>query len=161
MSRQCSVCIHPDRDAIDKALVAGEPYRDIAGRYGLSRSAVERHKNNHIPAMLAKAVEVKAEKEVVRAGDLLDEVNSLKDRALTILDTAEKAEDWRTALGCIKEARGSIELLARMIVALQASTEVDVLRSPEWLELRQRIITTLQPYPEAKEALVRALDERD
>jgi len=161
MSRKCSVCVHPKRDAIDKAIVAGESYRDISGRFGVSRSAIERHANNHIPAMLAKAVEVEEAKEEVRAGDLLDEVNSLKDRALTILDTAEEAKDWKTALGCIKEARGSIELLAKMIVAIQASAGVDVLRSPEWLELRQKIITKLQPYPEAKKALVEALDERD
>jgi len=158
MPRKCSVCVHPKQGLIDKAIVAGESYRDIAGRYGLSRSAVERHANGHLPTTLVEAEEAK---EAVRAGDLLNEVNSLKDRALTILDTAEKAEDWRTALGCIKEARGSIELLAKMIVALQTSAEVDVLRSPEWLELRQRIITALQPYPEAKEALVRALDERN
>lgn len=158
MPRKCSVCVHPERGLIDKAIVAGESYRDISGRFGVSRSAIERHANGHLPATL---VEAEGAKEVVRAGDLLDEVNSLKDRALTILDTAEKAEDWRTALGCIKEARGSIELLAKMIVAIQASAGVDVLRAPEWLELRQRIITSLQPYPEAKGALVRALDERD
>lgn len=138
--------------------MAGKSYRAIARQYGLSKDAVSRHAENHLPTTLVEAEEAK---EAVRAGDLLDEVNGLKDRALTILETAEKAKDWRTALGCIREARGLIELLAKMIVALQASAEVDILRSREWLELRQRIVATLQPYPEAKGALVRALDERD
>ena len=33
MPRRCSVCNHPEREAIDKALVAGTPLPRIAGPY--------------------------------------------------------------------------------------------------------------------------------
>jgi hypothetical protein len=47
--RTCSVCGHPDRQGIDQALAAHEPYRDIAGRFGTSKSALQRHRHTHAP----------------------------------------------------------------------------------------------------------------
>jgi len=115
MARKCSVCTHPKRDVIDNAIVAGTSYRDIAGRFGLSRSAVERHANGHLPAALVKAREAG---EVIHADDLLARVRSLEGKALRILEEAEKTKDHRIALGALKETRGCIELLARMLCEL-------------------------------------------
>jgi|SRR5215216_734079 len=58
MPRRCSVCDHPERHSIDQALVGGAPYRSVAKRFGLSESAVYRHKTEHLPAYLLKAKEV-------------------------------------------------------------------------------------------------------
>jgi hypothetical protein len=58
MPRRCTVCDHPQRHSIDEALVTGAPYRSVAKRYGLSGSAVYRHKTEHLPAHLLKAKEV-------------------------------------------------------------------------------------------------------
>jgi len=58
MGRVCTVCQHPDRQAIDKALVAAtDPYRHIAARYALSTSALVRHKADHVLADLLAAWE--------------------------------------------------------------------------------------------------------
>jgi len=54
MPRHCTVCHHPRREAIDVAVVAGGSLRDIAGQFRISKSALARHKGNHIPAALAK-----------------------------------------------------------------------------------------------------------
>jgi hypothetical protein len=105
------VCRHTERDAIDSALIDGAAYRDIARRFGVSRSALVRHKADHLPATLATA---KVAAEEVRAGTLLDRVNALHDRALAILDRAEREGDFRVALGAIREARGVIELLVKI-----------------------------------------------
>jgi transposase-like protein len=43
MPRPCSVCEHPDRQAIEQALATQEPYRRIATRYGTSPAALYRH----------------------------------------------------------------------------------------------------------------------
>jgi hypothetical protein len=40
----CSVCQHPEREAIDKALTEGVSLRDIATQYGPSKSSLSRHK---------------------------------------------------------------------------------------------------------------------
>jgi hypothetical protein len=42
MPRVCSVCSHAERVAIDQERIGGPPCRDISGRFGLSKSAVER-----------------------------------------------------------------------------------------------------------------------
>src|SRR3712207_9134864 len=65
--RRCTVCDHPERHGIDEALVTGAPYRSIAKRFGLSESAVYRHKTEHLPAHLLKAKEVE---EVAQADEI-------------------------------------------------------------------------------------------
>jgi transposase-like protein len=67
MPRRCTVCDHPEKHSIDEALVSGESYRSVAKRFGLSESAVYRHKSEHLPAHLLGAKEVG---EVARADDL-------------------------------------------------------------------------------------------
>jgi hypothetical protein len=58
MRRRCTVCDYPERHSIDEALVSNAPYRSVAKRFGLSESAVYRHKTEHLPAHLLKAKEV-------------------------------------------------------------------------------------------------------
>jgi hypothetical protein len=71
MPRVCTVCAHAGREAIDAALVAEEPLRNIAERFGTSATALHRHKAEHVPAALAKAKEAE---EVARADGLLAQV---------------------------------------------------------------------------------------
>ena len=75
MPRRCTVCDHRERDKIDAALVSGAPLRDIAGRHGVSKSALERHKGAHLPPHLAKA---RAAEEVAGADALLLQVRHCK-----------------------------------------------------------------------------------
>ncbi len=55
MSRRCTVCGHKNRPAIDKALVARQPFRNIAAQFKVSTSALVRHSDDHLPASLLKA----------------------------------------------------------------------------------------------------------
>src|SRR5215207_1417451 len=111
MPRRCTACDHFERHGIDEALVTGAPYRSVAKRFGLSESAVYRHKTEHLPAHLLKVREVE---EVARADDLLEQVRNLQAHALDILERAEKVGDLRTALAAISQARGNLELLGRL-----------------------------------------------
>jgi hypothetical protein len=54
MPRRCTICIHPARATIGDGLVAGQSLRDIAGRYALSKSALDRHKASHVPTQFAR-----------------------------------------------------------------------------------------------------------
>jgi transposase-like protein len=87
MPRRCTACDHPERHSIDEALVTGAPYRSVAKRFGLSESAVYRHKVEHLPAHLLRAREAE---EVARADDLLEQVRNLQAHALNILERAER-----------------------------------------------------------------------
>src|SRR5688572_3186367 len=155
MPRRCTVCDHPQRHIIDEALVSGTPYRSVAKRFELSESAVYRHKVEHLPAHLLKAKEVE---EAARADDLLDQVRHLQAHALDILERAEKAGDLRTALAAISQARGNLELLGKLAGELDDRPQLNVLVSPEWLELRAVIVGALEPRPAARGAVLRALE---
>ncbi len=109
MPRPCSVCRHPERRSIDLALIEAEPFRNLAKRYGLSSTALYRHREAHLSARLAKAYEAEA-------GTLLDQVSALQERAMSILAKAEADRDLRAALAAIREARGNLELLAKLLV---------------------------------------------
>ena len=81
MPRRCTICNHQERHGIDEVLVTGAPYRSVAKRFGLSESAVYRHKAEHLPTHLLKAREVE---EAARADDLLEQVRHLQTHALDI-----------------------------------------------------------------------------
>jgi transposase-like protein len=155
MPRRCTVCDHPEKHSIDEALVAGAPYRSVAKRFGLSESAVYRHKTEHLPAHLLRAREVE---EAARVDDLLDQVRHLQAHALDILERAEKAGDLRTALAAISQARGNLELLGKLAGELDERPVVNLNVSPEWLELRAVIVGALEPHPEARGAVLRAIE---
>ena len=155
MPRTCTVCTHPEREAIDQALIDGESTGKISGRYRtIDERALRRHRSNHLPATLSKAHEAE---EVARADNLLGRVEDLQARTLAILEAAEETGELRTALGAIREARGNLELLAKLLGELD-ERPVNVLISPEWLELRAVIVTALEPHPEARGAVLGALE---
>jgi len=156
MPRRCTVCNHPDREKIDRALFAKVSSAEIAGRYRtIGERAIRRHRTNHLPETLAKAHDAE---EVAQADSLLDQVRDLQERALDILDKAEEAGELRTALGAIREARGNLELLAKLLGELDERPQVNVLVSPEWLELRAVIVAALEPHPHARGDVLRALE---
>jgi hypothetical protein len=47
---ECSICSHPDRSAIDEALISGASVREVESQWGVSRSATSRHRTGHLPA---------------------------------------------------------------------------------------------------------------
>ena len=156
MPRTCTICTHEQRAEIDRALVGGEPFRNIAERFGTSATALTRHKAEHVPAKLAQAHEAK---EVAQASTLLDDVRALRGKAVSILLAAEKSGDLRTALLGIREARACIELLAEMEGELNRRPEVHLHVSPAWIEVRTVIINALGSYPDARASVAAALLE--
>ena len=152
---RCTICNHPQRVEIDKALISGATYREIAQKYGVSKDALYRHrKNGHIAEQIAKVarkkeikqareiasvVEVKARNEAANAETLLQQITSLKDRALTILDNAER-EGTREACLALGEVRRTLEFLAKITGELQdgkpaVNVTVNLLQSPEFKQV--------------------------
>ena len=154
MPRVCTVCAHPDHERIDASLVSGEPNRRIAAQHGLTEQALRRHRADHVPAAMALAAEAA---EMAHADDLLGQVRRLQARVLTILDRTESTGDLRTALGAIREARGNVELLAKLLGHLNDAPQVNVMVSPEWLSVRAVILAALATFPEARAAVAERL----
>jgi hypothetical protein len=112
MPRSCSICERPDREAIDRALVGDSSNLSVSSLFGVSESAVRRHKANHLPARLVMA---QAAEEVAQADELLGQIQNLQRRTLAILEAAEETRQHRTALSAIREARSNLELLAKLL----------------------------------------------
>ncbi len=154
MARTCTICRHEKRADIDKALIARVPFRNIAGRHKVSKSALVRHLDDHIPAALLKA---KDAEEVAQADVLLRQVGELRDRALAILDVAEAAAEYRDALAAIREARGCLELLGKLAGQLKDAPTVNVILSAEWRDIQAVMLAALEPYMDARLAVAEAL----
>lgn len=109
--------------------------------------------------MPQQLVNAKEAENAAQADHLLDRVEQLNRRAISILEQAETTGDLRVAISAIREARGCVELLAKLAGELQESQTVNVLVMPEWNEIRGSLTSALAPYPEAKRAVASALKE--
>ncbi len=154
MPRVCTICTHKSRAKIDKALVERQAFRHIAARFDVSTSALVRHHDDHLPAALVKA---QAAAEAAQADALLAQVVDLRDKALDVLDTAQGSADLRAALGAIREARGCVELLAKLAGQLKDAPTVNILVSAEWQGLQAVILQALEPHTTARLAVAEAL----
>lgn len=190
MPRPCGPCSDPRRNELDRRLLEkdlnGESFRRIAADFGYSETALRRHLSEHLSAALS---EVKAAKDSAKeraketimaeeldnikagaakgtvarlenAASFFDQLRELRDKAASLLDQAEGAKDLRSAGTFLKELREQIRLWAELEGKLAAQPQINILMTPEWIELRTQIITSLDPYPEAKEAMVRAIRGR-
>ena len=156
MPQLCTICMHDQRPAIDQALVSGAPNRRIAAQFNVTEQAIRRHKETHIPPKLAEA---QAAHQTAQADDLLLQVRALRGKSYSLLLAAEKAGDLKTALLGVREARACLELLAKLQGQLDERPIVNILISPQWVNLRAVILQSLAPYPDARAALASALQQ--
>jgi hypothetical protein len=48
MGRLCTICVHPERQTLDKTLETGRALRDIAAQFGVSKAALHRHYHHRL-----------------------------------------------------------------------------------------------------------------
>ncbi len=159
MPRVCTICTHAERPAIEAALLADQPLRDIAGRTGTTKSALDRHRD-HIAKNLVRA---QGAVEMSRVDDLLGRVQGLVVEADAILREARGNGEGRNpelALKAIDRLTKLTELFARLAGELRegATVNVAIVQAPEWAALRARILAALAPHPDARAAVLRAID---
>jgi hypothetical protein len=123
MPRSCPICDHEDLDEINAALASNERIRTIAERWSVRKTALMRHRNEHLPYSAieakeaeakeaeAKEAEAKEAEEDALGDDLLDQVRDLQERALATLEEAEEAEELNAALRAIREVKSDLELM--------------------------------------------------
>lgn len=116
MPRRCTVCTHPQRPAIDEAIVSGQAFSGIARDYGLGEDAVGRHAARHIPLALTKAQEAR---DLARADSLLGQLRALHARTLRLLEEAQASGDLRGAILAVGQARANLEFIARLLERLE------------------------------------------
>ena len=154
---QCTVCRRNDVAKINKALISGDSLSTIAGTYGVTKASIHRH-SKHIPAKLTKAREAK---ETASADNLMARVASLNTKAHDVYEKAMTAKNLTAAIAAVRELRGITELYAKITGELQSQTVTNIIVSPEWVNLRNAILIALEPYPEARQAVVKSIGKHE
>lgn len=154
----CTACHHESREALDAALSLGQAsLGDLAARFGVTRHALARHRERHLSPALAR---VAMEREEAGARSAMARLETLYGKANRVLELAEQEGKASLSLSAIRELRGLVELLAKLTGELDERPQVAVVNlatSPEWVQLRGRLVAALQPYPEARAAVGREL----
>lgn len=155
MPRTCSTCTHPKRSEIEAALVAGEPLRNIAKRYGTSAAAVLRHRNACVSRAIVTA---RGAAEAIGAEAVLARLREVEGDARRITSRAEKEGDLRAALVGLRQLADLIELSVKLVekaeearasesdallqaVALREGIDPDLLRAEA-----ERIAGDIEPH---------------
>jgi hypothetical protein len=184
---RCTVCTHPERAAIDRALAAGhESERSAAKRWELSDSSVRRHKLKHIRSAVETAKRAARIEEAKAGAGTIDQVRELVARLLALLEVAEgkapatvggkagkpgkpadeapRVVDLKAAASLARAALSGLEVQAKILGEIRPpETTVQLLVDqrgqprPEWLAIEGAILAALRPYPEAADAVARAL----
>lgn len=158
MSKPCRICTHPEREAIDQAIISDVPYRSITERYGVSNGSIARHKEaGHISQALIQANEVR---EITRSADLLDMTMNLLNEAQDIVEESRQEGDRRTALDGIGKITNILKLLMAVNLALsERQAKTSVTTDPEFQRVMSVIMEELDPYPEVRERISTRLSE--
>ena len=170
--------------------ISKESFRQLSSTYLIHESSLRRHKKNCLGPELIKVqqavkeakaealAEVKAKAKAKTVADIgseakvgmaarlenascfLDQIKEVRTKAANLLDQAEASMDLKAAGTFLKELREQIRLMAELEGKLAAQPQVTIINNPEWIEIRTIILQSLDPYPEAKEAMIVAIHGR-
>lgn len=154
MAKPCSVCVHAEADKISAQLIEGATLEALSKAYKLSVTALHRHKQQHIPLSLTKA---QVAQEIAAADSLMDKITELDRKAENIYQKAIKADNLNAAIGAVRELRGVTELYGKITGELTSQNVTNIIVAPEWVSLRNVILVALDPYPEARRAVIEAV----
>lgn len=173
MATPCTICTHPEREVIDAIVArvdtgAAGSYSALARRYKVSRDALKRHRDNHLAIIDVDALPAPTGLDLApvtvdpeQADDMVWRARQMQARVQAIMVAAEEAGKASLALTASKELRGWLQLESAVIGALKKPRQnirIDSMVVHQEMQQAQRaIIAALAPYPEAKEAVLKAL----
>jgi hypothetical protein len=110
-----------------------------------------------VPKKVAEWVKPEAAKE-----ETLNVVNALlesRERILSIYDDARQTGDMRAAIQALQCEVSQLSLMGKLSGQFSDGAQVNILMNPEFVKLKQMLIKTLEPYPEARVRLSERLME--
>lgn len=154
--RRCETCRHPNRHAIDLSILAGQSKRELAMRYGLSPSSIQRHREHCLPADLAQA---QITNQIDRAEFLLAQSCALDREAAEIGALARQSGNPAVALSAISERRRILTLQSGLYPS-QVPDQRKTADEAALQRLQEVILNALAEHPEARVAVAEALAPR-
>ena len=150
----CTVCNHPQRHAIDHALLAGNgTLAALSQNYGPSLSALWRHKK-HLQEKMRQA---EKRLEHHRRQDYLFKFNNFLEVATDTVKTAGADGNSRLVLQAVREGTRILNFMAKLDVKLDQDTAYRLLASPQWTTQSSLLPTDPQFIADTHQALADCL----
>jgi hypothetical protein len=165
---RCSICANDKhRVAIELGIVHGISAPVLAQRFSCSKHAITRHKAHLSPAQRAALLSATkpttidlAALQVTESEGLLHAVAAQRARLHNLAETAAGFGDIKGAVAAENSIQGNLALVAKLLGQLTTRIDVrhsSVLLTPDYLKLRSVLVQALKPYPQAAQAVSRAL----
>jgi len=118
MPNTCKTCRHPQREAIEKAILAQVALRVIARQFGIHNESIRRHAIGHLPAKLNKSKTLQEYGSAERLGKMMVR---LITKTRKVGDAALKYSEYGPAVSATVAERGHIETLGKLSGAISAA----------------------------------------
>ena len=115
MARRCSICAHQRRAGIDKAIVAGESTRQVCMRFGISESALRRHRRAHFPAPAKTGNQQAGRFRKGQSGNPRGRPQGSRNRASIVLEKI-MADDGKEVVKAVLEAAKNGDTAAARLI---------------------------------------------
>jgi len=124
-----------------------------------NKATVSRHMRTCFPKKVAEWVKPEAAKE-----ETLNVLNELVHSHRALLELYEEARatgNIDAAIKALGEERRHLELVAKLTGQLNEAPQISFLLNPQYLTLKQTLVKILEPYPELRQEVSRALIEAE
>jgi hypothetical protein len=115
MPGTCLACRHPQKNEIDRLILAKTPFRRIAAAYGLTKSSLHRHRAHHMERAFRKFAQRMEAADGYNADSMIERLQTISAMTLSILGKAVQSNDLGAAVGAIKQAREHLSFEAELI----------------------------------------------
>jgi len=167
MGRTSKIEAHPRSEEIINRLICGEKNPEIVRIFPeIKDDDLDYYREYKLPELLSKSTELKTLADQIASADVhkgdtyLQLVIGLQKKALDALELQDASSDPKSWALVSREARGYVELLGKALDRIKDAPQiqVNILIHPEWISLRTTIVQTLEPFPAARQAVLRAIE---
>jgi hypothetical protein len=127
---KCSVCNHPEKMAIDQALLKGATFAALSKEYNLSTSALDRHKS-HLQTMILKAID-RFQKNLQHHGAFW--LSRTLDMVERIAKAAEAEGNYRISLQAIRQGTSLLNIINKRECQFDPLMVYAIITSPQWTQ---------------------------
>jgi len=167
----CSICNHAQRFRIERLRAAGSSYASLAKKFGIGADAVFRHWKSHVSPgtksqllagmSLTELAERAAEEDLA----LIDYLAIVRGALMRMFMASAEAGDKHAmtlASGRILQCLAQIGQITGEMRTIGAGATITtnntvILNSPLFAQLQAAILNALEPFPQARLAVVAAL----
>jgi len=155
VARSCSICTHPERMAIETAIVSNGKYQNIAEQFHIvSISSITRHKQNCMKSAIVAAqsqqrgqtvqvVEEASKQQSAFVWNLLAEMQWLHTEVRAIYELAKNDGDYSASARVLGEVRQQTKLFSELLAGNEPGQAKKL--EQEWIAVREAIFKALCP----------------